>query len=174
MLEPEEFETRIRMRIDGYLSAEPAVPTRISSLVSSRLRVLCDMSPTPPLVPQSGSFHFPYEGRKIKVTLHSLPVKHGQLITLRFFDPVRLGATSLDELIEHPTVRGALEQLLLRQSGLVVINGPKHPLKTALIYACLRFAASQGRGVVSLEPIIEYELAAISQVQVGTDGESAI
>jgi type II secretory ATPase GspE/PulE/Tfp pilus assembly ATPase PilB-like protein len=174
MLEPEEFETRIRVRIDGYLAAEPAVPTRISGLISSRLRVLCDMSPTPPLVPQNGSFHFPYEGRKLKVTLHSLPVKYGQLITLRFFDPVRLGATSLEDLIRHPSVRGSLEQLLLRQSGLVVINGPHHPLKTALIYACLRFAAQQGRGVVSLEPIIEHELEAISQLQVGAEGESAM
>lgn len=168
MLEPEEFETRIRFRIDGVLTSEPAVPSRISSLISSRLRLLCDLPPTPPLVPQASSFYFPFEGRRLKVTYHCLPVRHGQMITLRFFDPVQLGGTMTADLIRHPHVHQTLEHLLMRPSGLILVNGPVHPLKTAMLYACLKHAAGQGRGVISLEPVVEYELEGISQVQVGT------
>ncbi len=168
MLEPEEFETRIRFRIDGLLTGEPAVPSRISSLIASRLRLLCDLTPTPPLVPQSSSFYFPYEGRKLKVTFNSLPVRHGQMVTMRFFDPVQLGATAISDLVHHRYVHQTLEQLLLRPSGLILVNGPQHPLKTAMLYACLKYAAAQGRGVISLEPVVEYELDGISQVQVGS------
>lgn len=168
MMEPEEFETRIRFRIDGVLTGEPAVPSRISSLIGSRLRLLADLQQTPPLVPQSSSFYFPYEGRKLKVTFNSLPVRHGQMVTLRFFDPVQLGATATADLVHHRYVHQTLQQLLMRQSGLILVNGPQHPLKTALLYACLKHAAGEGRGVISLEPVVEYELDGISQVQVGS------
>ncbi|MBM3270114.1 MAG: Flp pilus assembly complex ATPase component TadA [Candidatus Sericytochromatia bacterium] len=174
LLEPEEFETRIRMRIDGYLVSEPAVPGRISSLLINRLRVLCDLGQAQALTAQAGSFHFPFEGRKIKATFHSLPVKHGQLVTVRFFDPVRLGATTLAGLIGLAPVAERLAQLLMRPSGLILVNGPQHPVKTGLLYASLKQAAEMGRGVVSLEPVIEHELEGISQIHAGSDLEGAL
>ncbi len=174
LLEPDEFETRIRMRIDGFLVSEPAVPTRISGLLINRLRVLCDLGQAQALAAQTGNFYFPHEGRKVKATFHALPVKHGQMVTVRFFDPVQLGATTLDHLIPLRAVSDTLKSLLARPSGLVLVNGPHHPIKTALLYASLREAAAQGRGVVSLEPIIEYELEGISQIQAGSDLEGSL
>lgn len=156
VLEPRESELTLRLRIEGRLVKEPAIPSRLANALVARLRVLADLPPTASHGSQSGVIRMPYESRQIKIMLRCMPVRHGQMVTLRIFDPTQFQEAALDALVMHPQVASTLKQILERRTGLVLFNGPLHSGKHTMIAASLREAIRGGRSAIALDvPVAE-------------------
>jgi type IV pilus assembly protein PilB len=69
IVEPQEAETIVRYRVDGFFQKE-TLSAKMAQPLVSRFKVQADINPGQ--VPQSGSFVYNYEGRNIKVFLNSI------------------------------------------------------------------------------------------------------
>lgn len=156
VLEPREHEVMVRFRIEGRLVKEPAIPSKLANALVARLRVLADLPPTASHGFQSGVIRMPYESRDVKISLRCMPVRHGQMVTLRIFDTVQFKHVALESLVLHPRVASTFKGILERQSGLVVFNGPIHSGKHTMLAAALQEAVRSGRSAIALDlPVAE-------------------
>jgi type IV pilus assembly protein PilB len=156
VLEPREQEVMVRFRVEGKLVKEPAIPSRLANALVARLRVMADLPPTASHASQSGVIRMPYESRQIKIMLRCMPVRYGQMLTLRIFDPTLFKQAALDTLVVNPRVASTLKSVLERPSGLVLFNGPLHSGKHTMLAASLREAIRTGRSAIALEiPVAE-------------------
>ncbi|MNX73305.1 Type II secretion system protein E [compost metagenome] len=167
VLEPQEHETWVRLRIDGSLVREPSIAPRLGAAVIGRFKVLANLAPTSGGMAQTGTVKTRHEGRSIHLTLRALTVKHGQMLTLRLFDQSALEQTSLDSIVHHPGTREVLRRLLRLKSGLLLINGPKHSGKDTLLYALLKEALKDNRSVIGFGTM-PFELEGIAQAPLDT------
>lgn len=162
VLEPQEHETWVRLRVDGTLVREPSIAPRLGAAVVGRFKVMANLAPTSGGLAQTGTVKTRHEGRSIHLTLRTLTVKHGQMLTLRLFDQSALEQTSLDSIVHHPGTREMLRRLLRLKSGLLLINGPKHSGKDTLLYALLKEALKDNRSVIGFGTM-PFELEGIAQ-----------
>ncbi len=167
VLEAHETLTRVKLRIDGRWQEDRPLANGDRLHLDERLRLLAGIRADALDEPQSGSFRFLYRGRQVRGSYHGLPGLHGSIATVRLYDPERYGQATLAGLISSPEIAGTLSRLLDLAGGLVLFTGPAHPVKTAILYACLRYLAGQGRAVISLESNLELDVAEIGQIQTG-------
>lgn len=151
VIEPREREAIVRFRVDGELISEPAVPARLASALMARLRVLADLSPTVSHLPQAGVLELVHESRTIQVQLRSLPTRHGPRASLYLQDPRPLKTLDLASAQLHPKTEAPLRALLRRSAGLVLLTGPQHSGKRALLEVCLKEATATGRAAIALD-----------------------
>lgn len=165
ILEPHEFETSIRLRVDGALVKEPSIPTRVAAGLIARFKVMAELALTAGNVAQAGTIKTHHEGRAVNVFLRSLPVRHGQLMTLRLFDHGAVDEATLDSLVLHPTAAAGIRKMLNAPSGLILINGPKHAGKSTLFHALLKEGLKGQRSILSFGQL-PYDLDGVTQVPV--------
>ncbi|MCD4655791.1 GspE/PulE family protein [bacterium] len=167
-VEPSADYASIRFRQDGILSDVGQIPNHLVSRVSSRLRVLANLTIFAKGKPQDGRIEVKWEDNTYDVRLSFLPTLHGDKIVVRLFESGehnfnirRLGLS--EQLIE------IVSDLLLRPQGTVFLTGPTGSGKTTTIYSAIRFLI-QHRGertnIVTIEDPIEKEIMGINQTQV--------
>ena len=164
VLEPREHDVMVRFRIEGRLVKEPLIPSRLANALVARLRVLADLPPTASHTYQSGVIRMPHEARQIKIVLRCMPVRHGQMLTLRVYDPAQYQQAALDALVLHPQTAATLKALLERPSGLLLVNAPRHSGKQTMLAACLREVFRAGRSAIALDLPVAETLEGITQV----------
>lgn len=169
VIEAGEQEAWLRFRIDGATFREGGLPAKLAAPLAQRLKVLAGLSNTSGAVPQHGTFAFALEGRSIKVSFHTMPARHGQVMTLRFFDSARLAMAQVDAQVLHPRVAAALKALLAKPAGMVLVGGPSGSGKSSLLLACLKEVQREGGLVLTVEDPIEYELDGVTQVAVARE-----
>lgn len=165
VLEPHEFETSVRLRIDGALVKEPSITTRVAAGLIARFKVMAELALTAGNVPQSGTIKTHHEGRAVNVFLRSLPVRHGQLLSLRLFDHAAVDDATLDNLVLHPTAAAGIRKMLHASSGLILINGPKNAGKSTLFHAILKEGLKGQRSILSFGQL-HHDLDGVAQVPV--------
>ncbi|MNX16347.1 Type II secretion system protein E [compost metagenome] len=164
VLEPREHDVMVRFRIEGRLVKEPLIPSRLANALVARLRILADLPPTASPTSQSGVIRMPYEARPIKIVLSCMPVRHGQMLTLRIFDPAQFHQAVVDALVLHPQTASTLKALLERPAGLLLFNAPRHSGKQTMIAACLREVLRAGRSAIALDLPVAESLEGVTQV----------
>ncbi|MGE5708060.1 MAG: GspE/PulE family protein, partial [Bacteroidota bacterium] len=169
IVEPQEHETVIRYRIDGMLHREAPLSAKVAQGLVSRFKVMADLNLTAGQVPQSGGFIHSFEGRPVKIFIHSVPVNFGQMMTLKLYDSIHLSEGSLDTVVRHPDVAKQLKGLLAKRSGMILFNGPVGSWKTTLMYACLKELTKTNRTLVTLETRAAYDVPGICQALMSED-----
>lgn len=168
-VEPMENEVILRYRVDGHMLREPGIAAKLGQSIISRIKVMAGLAVTAGNTPMSGTFSFNFENRPVKIAFHSMPARHGQVMTIRIFDSAILAAQGLDNLVLNPRVAAAMRQLLQKPSGLMVFAGPRGAGKTILQYACLKELKNQGASIFTVEDPIQFDLDGITQVPVSAE-----
>ncbi|MBX7247155.1 MAG: GspE/PulE family protein [Candidatus Sumerlaeaceae bacterium] len=163
-------EVLARGRRDGALIPLARIPAARRDLLIARLKV---MSRLPAFVrhePQDGRIEWRRVAEEAPVLLRAafLPTIHGENIVIRFPEPAaRL--MELRSLGMPPDTLAAVEGLLARQEGALLLTGPSSSGKTTTMYAMLQHLHAR-RGdrlhVVTIEDPVERDLGFAGQVQV--------
>lgn len=170
--DPDASGVRVRFRTDGELEEVRRVPAALQAGVTSRLKVMAGMDIAERRAPQDGAFawRMPGEaGRRLPpldVRMATLPVRHGERITLRLLetDGERL---TLDGLGLSAADRAVFGEVLAQPHGLVLLTGPTGSGKTTTLYAAIRLLLERGPlNVLTVEDPIEYEIPGVSQAEV--------
>lgn len=164
-LEPLAGQFRVRLRIDGVLHEAEGPPKRLHAAVISRLKIMGGLSIAERRLPQDGRIRTEVSGRPLDLRVATIPTVHGESMVLRLLDDDAM-RPGVDDLGLADADRAALERLLGRPDGMVLVTGPTGAGKTTTLYACLQRLNQTDRKIVTVEDPIESQLGGVNQVPV--------
>ena len=163
---------RVRFRIDGELEEVLRVPASMQSSLTSRLKVLSSLDIAERRAPQDGGFTWRPSGigafnqPPLDIRMATLPVRHGERITLRLLE-VGGRRLSMDDLGMSACDRALFDKVLRRPFGLVLLTGPTGSGKTTTLYAAINeLMKRDSLNIITVEDPIEYEIAGVAQAEV--------
>lgn len=164
-IEPGEFKTRVRYRIDGILNEKLVLPKEIHDSLISRIKILSEMKIDEKRVPQDGRFGYRLGNDEIDLRVSTLPTAHGEKIVMRLLKKTG-GLPSLYELGLRGNQLKDLEEAISKPYGIILVTGPTGSGKTTTLYSVLSRLNQPGVNIVTLEDPVEYQIAGINQVQI--------
>ncbi len=165
----EPFETRlaVRLRVDGVLREVLTPPAGLAPLIVSRIKVMARLDIAEKRLPQDGRISLRIAGRAVDVRVSTLPSGHGERVVMRLLDK-QAGRLDLSHLGMAPATLAALEGIIQRPHGIVLVTGPTGSGKTTTLYAALTQLNDRSRNILTVEDPIEYYLDGIGQTQINS------
>ncbi|UCG22007.1 MAG: type II/IV secretion system protein [Deltaproteobacteria bacterium] len=164
-IEPKREQTIVRLRIDGLLHTIYRIPKSVHPAIISRIKALARLDLAEKRRPQDGRIKVERNGREAEIRISTVPVAFGEKVVLRILDPdillqdlEGLGFSSAD-LIKY-------RRLIEVPHGIVLITGPTGSGKTTTLYSSLRFLASEGNNITTIEDPIEMVHEQFNQIGV--------
>jgi type II secretory ATPase GspE/PulE/Tfp pilus assembly ATPase PilB-like protein len=171
-IDPFESFVRVRFRIDGELEDVLRIPSSMQGALTGRLKVLSSMDIAEKRAPQDGGFTWrmnvpsPTSSNPLDIRMATLPVRHGERITLRLLE-VGGEKFSLDDIGLLPFQREMVNDILLKPQGLVLLTGPTGSGKTTTLYAFIaELLNGSAKNIMTVEDPVEYEIPGVSQAEV--------
>jgi type IV pilus assembly protein PilB len=156
---------RVRCRMDGLLVEVMTIPTALSAIVISRIKVMCEMDIAETRLPQDGRIDFSIGDKVIDLRVATLSTIYGESLVIRVLDKGSV-ALSLRDLGLSQEDEMILQQFLMHPSGVVLTTGPTGSGKTTTIYALLKELNHVSRKIITVEDPIEYEVDGVIQIAV--------
>lgn len=178
-LVPQESGLSMQLRIDGVLQPIAELPKETSTNVIARLKVLSELLTYRTDVPQEGRVRSDSVAvangngasrNSVEMRVSTFPTLFGEKAVVRLFVGSG-GFRFLGELGLPEDIETALQRLLDRRNGLLLITGPAGSGKTTTAYAALREivrASGSTRSISSLEDPIEAVVPGVAQSQINS------
>ncbi len=166
-LEPQEEETKLRIRLDGILQDVVFFGGKAYHQLLSRLKLLSKLKLNITDKPQDGRFTIEIDALLIEVRTSSLPAEYGESIVMRLLNPKSL--IGLDDLGLRKDLYKVFEKEIQKPNGMIIVTGPTGSGKTTTLYAFLKKIQNPEIKIITIEDPIEYHLKGISQTQVAPE-----
>jgi type IV pilus assembly protein PilB len=157
-------KTRVRFRIDGTLSTNTTLPSKVHPAVVARIKVLASMRLDEKRKPQDGRFSARVGGIKVDFRVSTFPTYYGEKVVMRL-----LGSSArelrLDDLGLSPRDVELIRTAIKKPYGLILLSGPTGSGKSTSLYAILNEIDREQQNVLSLEDPVEYTIPGVSQSQ---------
>jgi len=163
--EPFEKSIMVRFRKDGVLHEILEVPKRLQASIISRVKIMGNLNIAEKRRPQDGRIRIRIAGRDVDLRLSTIPVANGESLVLRLLDRsatlLELRDLGLDEEAHR-----AMDALIRRPHGIILVTGPTGSGKTTTLYAALATINSADKKILTVEDPVEYQMTGINQMQV--------
>jgi general secretion pathway protein E len=166
-IEPYENRLVVRFRIDGVLKEVLQSRRAVAPLVVSRIKVMSKLDIAEKRLPQDGRISLRIAGRGVDVRVSTIPSGHGERVVLRLLDK-QAGRLDLENLGMSSEDQSAIDDLIHRPHGIILVTGPTGSGKTTTLYAALERINDLSRNILTVEDPIEYHIDGIGQTQVNT------
>lgn len=163
--EPENGFLRIRYRIDGVLRQVRSLHQNYWSAIAVRLKVMSGMNIAETRAPQDGRISLTLFGHPIDFRVSVQPTTWGENIVLRVLDRNK-GIIDLDELGLSESSLAAMQLMMARPEGILLVTGPTGSGKTTTLYSMLNYVNNEGVNIMTLEDPVEYPMSMIRQTSV--------
>ncbi len=164
-IEPGEKRLRVRFRMDGILFEQPAPPVQMHAAIVSRLKIMASLDISERRLPQDGRIRASVHRRSIDLRVSTLPTVHGEKCVIRILDN-RAISVGLENLGFRPDTLKGFKQEILQPHGIILVTGPTGSGKSTTLYSALRIMDHDSLNISTVEDPVEYELAAVNQVNV--------
>jgi type IV pilus assembly protein PilB len=163
--EPYEKMLRVRLRIDGVMRREMALPIQIKNAVTSRLKIMAKLDIAEKRLPQDGRIKLRLgKGREMDFRVSTVPVLFGEKVVLRLLDKSSLQLDMTKLGFEESALQD-LMNAIHRPVGMILVTGPTGSGKTTTLYSALSELNKESENVMTAEDPIEYNFMGINQVQ---------
>jgi type II secretory ATPase GspE/PulE/Tfp pilus assembly ATPase PilB-like protein len=152
-------------RVKGRLEKIASAPASLQGPLVDGIKSWARLGHVPADVPALGRVHADIGGRALVVTVSAVPTVSGQRLVISL-GPLRPEPKSLLELGMTDAETRALQAMIERGRGLLLVAAPVAGGRSTTYYSLLHHAASSGRTVYSVERAIEHEIPAVAQVLV--------
>jgi len=163
-IEPEETQTKFRIRADGILQDIMFLESKIYQALVSRIKLLSKLKLNVTDRPQDGRFSILMEGNPIEIRTSALPAEYGESIVLRILNPKSL--IDMEALGLRRDLTEVFNKEVKKPNGMIIVTGPTGSGKTTTLYAVLKKLNKPEVKIITIEDPIEYHLEGISQTQV--------
>ncbi|MGB0717315.1 MAG: GspE/PulE family protein, partial [Phycisphaerae bacterium] len=167
-IESEEDRLRVRLRIDGRMVEARAYPLEAAAALVSRIKVLSTLDITERRQPQDGRFSHRSFDQEIDVRVAIIPTARGEHVTMRLLSKDRSRLT-LETLGMSAELRQAVERLIHRPHGIILLTGPTGSGKSTTLYAALQQINSVDKHIITIEDPVEFDIMGVNQVQVDNE-----
>jgi general secretion pathway protein E len=169
-IEPFENRLVVRFRVDGVLREVLQSKRAVAPLVVSRVKVMSRLDIAEKRLPQDGRISLRIAGRAVDVRVSTIPSGHGERVVLRILDK-QAGKLDLGSLGMDPGTQSAIDELIHKPHGIILVTGPTGSGKTTTLYAALERLNDNTQNIMTVEDPIEYYIDGIGQTQVNTKVE---
>ena len=152
-------------RIKGRLEKIASAPLSMQGPLIEGFKNWAKLGHVPSDVPALGRLHADIGGHALVATVSSVPTVAGQRLVVSL-SPARPEPRSLLELGMTDAESRALQAMVERGRGILLVAAPVAGGRSSTYYSLLHHAAGSGRTVYSVERSIEYEIPAVAQVLV--------
>jgi general secretion pathway protein E len=166
-IEPFEKEFVVRFRIDGIMYDIIRQPKRAHAAISSRVKVMGTLDIAEKRLPQDGRIKIKIAGKDVDIRLSTVPTNFGERLVMRILEQTGT-VLQLEQLGFSEKSAKAVEKLIFRKYGIILVTGPTGSGKSTTLSACLVKLNSPTRNIMTVEDPIEYQIPGINQVQVNT------
>ena len=163
-IEPEEKQTKVRIRVDGILQDILLFDLKIHKALVSRIKLLSKLKLNVTDRPQDGRFSILLSAIPIEIRTSSLPAEYGESIVLRILNPKSL--INVEALGLRQDLSEIFNKEIKKPNGMIIVTGPTGSGKTTTLYAVLKKLNKPEVKIITIEDPIEYHLEGISQTQV--------
>jgi general secretion pathway protein E/type IV pilus assembly protein PilB len=163
--EPEIGFVRIRYRIDGVLRQIRALHAKYWQAMLVRLKIVSGMNIAESRAPQDGRIGLILNGRPIDFRAAAQPTLHGENVVLRVLDRAR-GLVPLEKMGLTADQFEAVETMVARPEGIILVTGPTGSGKTTTLYSLLSRINDESVNIMTLEDPVEYPLPMIRQTNI--------
>ena len=164
-IEPYETRLVVRFRVDGVLR-EVLTPRRVlAPLLVSRIKVMSKLDIAEKRLPQDGRISLRVAGRAVDVRVSTIPTGQGERVVMRLLDK-QAGRLNLSHLGMDERARKAMDHIIHRPHGILLVTGPTGSGKTTTLYAALTQLNDHKRNIMTVEDPVEYDLEGVSQTNV--------
>jgi len=166
-IEPFERRLTVRFRVDGVLREVLQPPAQLAPVLISRVKVMARLDIAEKRLPQDGRISLRIAGRAVDVRVSTIPSGHGERVVMRLLDK-QAGRLDLEQLGMRPETMHAMDALIHKPHGIILVTGPTGSGKTTTLYASITRINDQTRNIMTVEDPIEYYVDGIGQTQVNT------
>ena len=165
-LEPSESEIRVRFRIDDVLY-EPIkpLPSGLHASIVSRIKIMGGLNIAEKRLPQDGRIRLKIAGRDYDVRLSTLPIAYGERVVMRLL-PRTQEMFDLEKIGFGKDQLRALNRLIARPNGIILVTGPTGSGKTTTLYGALSRINATDKNIITIEDPVEIQLKGIGQIEV--------
>ena len=167
-IEPGEKEVMVRYRIDGVLYETRRANRQFMPSIISRVKIMAGLNIAEKRLPQDGRIRRKIAGKDIDMRVATIPTVKGvssERITIRLLDRESVLHDLADIGFGDDHLR-AMDDLIHRPHGVLLVTGPTGSGKTTTLYACLAKINSPDLNILTIEDPVEYQLDGISQTAV--------
>ena len=158
----------IRFRIDGLLNLIFTFEYEMYNLFASIVKLFASLDISQVRLPQSGRFSKNFEDHIYDFRVSTLPTLNGESIVMRILDSHNSNITLKDVGFDEDIFNNLDKAIHLHQ-GLILVTGPTGSGKTTTLYSILNTLNTVSKKIITVEDPIEYNLAAIQQVNINED-----
>jgi general secretion pathway protein E len=164
-IEPYEKLLSIRLRIDGVLREILSLSSRMTPVLTSRVKVMARLDIAEKRLPQDGRISLALGGKLIDVRVSTLPARFGERVVMRILDKEE-ARFDLDALgMPEETLR-RFKDALTRPNGVILVTGPTGSGKTTTLYGALKLLNDPSRNILTVEDPVEYAIDGVGQTQI--------
>jgi general secretion pathway protein E len=165
-LEPSEQEIRVRFRIDDVLY-EPTkpLPRGLHASIVSRIKIMGGLNIAEKRLPQDGRIRLKIAGRDYDVRLSTLPIAHGERVVMRLL-PRSQEMLNLERIGFGEEQLRAMNRLIGRPNGIILVTGPTGSGKTTTLYGALSRINATDKNIITVEDPVEIQLKGVGQIEV--------
>ncbi len=143
-IEPQEFDLRVRFRIDGVLHEVMRSPKSIQTSIISRFKIMAEMDIAESRKPQDGHCAVTVGTTKLDFRVSTLPTVYGERVVLRILrkDSILL---RLEDLGFLPSSLERFEGSFKKPYGAILVTGPTGSGKSTSLYAAINVLNDPGQ-----------------------------
>ena len=164
-VEPYEKTLSIRLRIDGVLREVLSLPSRMTPVLTSRVKVMSRLDIAEKRLPQDGRISISLGGKNVDVRVSTLPARFGERVVMRILDKEE-ARLDLDALGMPAATLERFRKLLKRPNGVILVTGPTGSGKTTTLYGALTLLNEPSRNILTVEDPVEYAIDGVGQTQI--------
>ena len=164
-LEPFEEDLSLRYRIDGILHAMEPPPKRLSSAITTRIKIMSKLDISERRLPQDGRIKLKILGKDIDMRVSTLPTLYGESVVMRILDRDNL-VLDLSQMGFPEKELRLVEELIQKPYGKFLVTGPTGSGKTTTLYAGLSKINTPDKKIITIEDPVEYQMRGINQIHV--------
>ena len=164
-LEPFADELLLRYRIDGILHELEPPPKRLSSAITTRIKIMSKLDISERRLPQDGRIKLKILGKDIDMRVSTLPTLHGESVVMRILDRGNL-VLDLSQMGFLKKELEQIQQLIKKPYGKFLVTGPTGSGKTTTLYAALSQINTPDKKIITIEDPVEYQMRGINQIHV--------
>jgi general secretion pathway protein E len=164
-IEAGERDVIVRYRIDGDLYERKRANKSWLAGVISRVKVMAGLNIAEKRLPQDGRIALRIAGKSIDVRVSTIPTSQGERVVMRLLDKTNV-LRDMATLGLSAGMGRAIDALIHRPHGIILVTGPTGCGKTTTLYACLQRINTPDLNIMTVEDPVEYDLPGISQMHV--------
>jgi len=164
-IEPDDHQSRVRLRVDGRLVVKLSPPYQMHPAVVSRIKIMSGLDIAERRVPQDGDIHVMIDGRPIDLRVSTMPGKYGEKVVIRVIDN-RSAIVPLERIGFGADLLPAWREVISAPNGVVLVTGPTGSGKSTTLYSALSELASDEFNISTVENPVEVNLAGVNQFQI--------